>query len=71
MFWLKQYFVSSLLFNQFISVVVDGATSASFLVSSSVSPTFLLVFMNDLHTSFSDVHSFANDSILNKSSLHS
>ena len=63
--------MSSSLSNRFISVVVDGATSACFPVSSGVpqgsvlSPTLFLLFMNDLlHDSDSDVHSFANDSAL-------
>ena len=67
--------ISNFLSNRFISVVVDGATSASFLVSSSVpqgsvlSPTPFLLFINDLlHATVSDVHSFANDSNLHKSS---
>ena len=67
--------ISSFLSNCFISVVVNGATSASFWVSSSVpqgsvlSSTLFLLFINDLlHASASDVHSFANDSNLHKSS---
>ena len=67
--------ISSFLSNRFISVVVDGATSASFLVSSVVpqgsvlSPTLFLLFINDLlHANASDVHSFADDSNLHKSS---
>ena len=67
--------ISSFLSNCFISVVVDGATSASFPVSSGVpqgsvlSPTLFLLFINDLlHASASDVHSFADDSTLHKSS---
>ena len=67
--------ISSFLSNRFISVVVDGATSASFLVSSGVpqgsvlSPTLFLLFINDLlHATVSDVHSFADDSNLHKSS---
>ena len=67
--------ISSFLSNCFLSVVVDGATSASFLVSSVVpqgsvlSPTLFLLFINDLlHASASDVHFFADDSTLNKSS---
>ena len=55
--------------------LVDGATKASFPVSSGVpqgfvlSPTLFLLFINDLlHASTSDVHSFANDSTLHKSS---
>ena len=60
--------ISSFLSNRFISVVVDGATSASFPVSSGVpqgsvlSPTLFLLFINDLlHATASDVHSFADD----------
>ena len=68
--------ISSFLSNHFISVVVvDGTISASFPVSSGVpqgsalSPTLLLLFINDLlHASASDVHSFADDSTLHKSS---
>ena len=67
--------VSSFLANRFISVVVDGVTSASFPVSSGVptgsvlSPTLFLPFINDLlHATASDVHSFADDSNLHKSS---
>ena len=67
--------ISSFLSNRFISVVVDGVTSASFPVSSGVpqgsvlSPTLFLLFINDLlHATASDVHSFANDSTLHKSS---
>ena len=67
--------VSSFLSNCFISVVVDGATSASFPVSSGVpqgsvlSPTLFLLFINDLlHATASDVHSVADDSNLHKSS---
>ena len=69
--------ISSFLSNRFISVFADGATSASFPVSSGVpqgsvtsvlSPTLFLLFINDLHASASDVHSFADDSNLHKSS---
>ena len=68
--------ISSFLSNRFISVVVDGATSASFPVSSGVpqgsvlSPTLFLLFINDLlHATTSDVNSFADDSTLHKSSF--
>ena len=68
--------ISSFLSNCFISVVVDGATSASFLVSSGVpqcsvlSHTLFLLFIYDLlHATASDVHSFADDSNLHKSSF--
>ena len=67
---------SSFLSNRFIPVVVDGATSASFLVSigvpqgSVLSPTLFLLFINYLlHAFASDVHSFADDSTLHKSSF--
>ena len=75
MFWLKQNSIFSFLSNRSISVVVDGATSASFLVSSGVpqgsvlSPTLFLLFINYLlHASTSDVDSFPDDSTLHKSS---
>ena len=68
--------ISSFLSNCFISVVVDSPTSASFPVSSGVPqgsvllPTLFLLFINDLlHASASDVHSFADDSTLHKSSF--
>ena len=67
-------FISSFLSNPFISVVVDGAASASFLVSSGVpqgsvlSPTLFLLFIKDLLAIASDVHSFIDDSNLHKSS---
>ena len=67
--------ISNFLSYHFISVVVDGATFASFPVSSGVpqgsvlSPTLFLLFINDLLlASASDVHSFADDSNLHKSS---
>ena len=67
--------ISGFLSNRFISVVVDGTSSASFPVSSGVpqgsvlSHTLFLLFINDLlHTSASDVHSFADDSTPHKSS---
>ena len=67
--------ISNFLSNRFISVVVDGATSASFPVSSGVpqgsvlSPTLFLLFINDLlHATASDIYSFADDSNLHKSS---
>ena len=60
---------------RFISVVVDSATSASFPVSSGapqgsiLSPTLFPLFINyHLHASASDIHSFADDSTLHKSS---
>ena len=67
---------SSFLSNCFISIVVDGATSASFPISSGVPhgsvlpPTLFLLFISDLlHATASDVHSFADDSNLRKSSF--
>ena len=67
--------ISSFLSNHFTSVFVDGATSASFPVSSGVpqgsvlSLTLLLLFINDLlHATASDIHSFADDSSLHKPS---
>ena len=67
--------IPSFLSNRFILVVVDGATSASFPVSSGapqgpvLSLTLFLLFINDLlHASGSDVHFFADDSTLYKSS---
>ena len=67
--------ISNFLSNRFITVVVDSATSASFPVSSGVpqgsvlSPTLFLLFINDLlHATASDVHPFADDSNLHKSS---
>ena len=71
--------IFSFLSNQLISVVVDGTASASFPVSSGVPrgsvllPTsFFLFFVNELlHASLSNVHSFADDLTLYKSSsLH-
>ena len=68
-------YIHTYMSNRFISVVVDGATSASFPVSSGVpqgsvlSPTLLLLFINDLlHATASDIYSFADDSNLHKSS---
>ena len=71
--------ISSFLSNHFISIVVDGTNSASFLISSGVpqgsllSPTLFLLFINDLlDASASEVHSYADDSTLHKpSSLQS
>ena len=67
--------ISSYLSNRFISVVVDGATSASFPISSGVpqgsvlSPTLVLLFINNLlSSSISPTHSFADDSTLHTSS---
>ena len=67
--------ISSFLSNRFISVVVDGATSSPFPVSSGVpqgsvlSPTLFLLFINDLlHSTSSSMHSFADDSTLHISS---
>ena len=61
--------------NHFISVVVDGVTAPSFLVSSGIpqgsvlSPTLFLLFISDLlHAFASEVHSFADVSTLHKSS---
>ena len=61
--------ISSFLSKLFISSVVDGATSTSFSVSSGVPPCSVLsptLFL--LHVTDSDVHSFADDSTLHKSS---
>ena len=65
--------ISSFLSNCFISVVVDGISSASFPVSSGVPqgsgllPTLFPLLINDLlHASASDVHSFFDDSTLHK-----
>ena len=69
--------ISSFLSNRFISVVINGATSASFPVSSGVpqgsvlSPTLFLLFINDLHASFSDVHSFSDDTTIHESPFQS
>ena len=71
--------IRSFLSNRFISVVVDGATSASFPVASGVpqgsilSPILFLLFINDLlHTPSSLIQAFADDSTLHvSSSFHS
>jgi len=67
--------IASFLSNRSISVVVDGATSSSFPVSSGVpqgsvlSPTLFLLFINGLlSSSSSPIHSYADDSTLHKSS---
>ena len=67
--------ISIFLSNRFISIVIGGAPSASFPVSSGVSQgsvlslTLFLLFINDfLHATASDVHSFGDDSNLHKSS---
>ena len=67
--------ISSFLSDRFISVVVDGATSSTFRVSSGVpqgsvlSPTLFLFFINDLLGSPSAlIHAFADDSTLHSSS---
>merc|ERR1712002_1358977 len=66
--------IKSFLFNRFISVVVDGATSDPFPISSGVpqgsvlSPTLFLLFINDLlECTPNPVHSYADDSTLRKS----
>ena len=63
--------ILSFLSDLFISVVVDGATSAPFPISSGVpqgsvlSPTLFLLFINDLlHSTSSPMHAFANNSTL-------
>ena len=70
--------IRSFLSDRFISVVVDGATSAPFPISSGVpqgsvlSPTLFLLFINDLlHSTSSPMHSFADDSTLHISSSFS
>ena len=67
--------ISSFLSDRFISVVVDGATSSPFPISSGVpqgsviSPTLFLLFINDLLSSAScAIHSYADDSTLHCSS---
>ena len=67
--------ISSFLSNRSISVVVDGATSPSLPICSGVpqgsvlSPTLFLLFLNDLlHATLNPVHSYADDSTLDKSS---
>ena len=67
--------ISSFLSDRFISVVVDGATSSTFRVSSGVpqgsvlSPVLFLLFINDLLDSPSALlHAFADDSTLHCSS---
>ena len=67
--------ISSYLSNRSISVVVDGATSSTFQISSGVpqgsvlSPTLFLLFINDLlsHTSIPS-HSYADDTTCHISS---
>ena len=62
--------ISNFLSNCLISVIVDDATSAPFPVSNGVpqgsvlSPTLILLSINDLHASVLDVHYFVNDSTL-------
>ena len=58
-----------------ISVVVDGAASSTFQISSDVpqvsvlSPTLFLLFINDLlHLSLTPSHSYANDTTCDSSS---
>ncbi|MEL7196638.1 MAG: reverse transcriptase family protein, partial [Bacteroidota bacterium] len=70
--------IASFLSSRSIAVVADGATSASFPVSSGVpqgsvlSPTLFLLFINDLLCSpTSPIHSYADDSTLHKSSSFS
>ena len=70
--------ISSFLSNRSISVVVDGATSDPFSISSGVpqgsvlSPILFLLFINDLlQTTANPVHSYADDSTLHKSSSFS
>ena len=67
--------ISSFLSDRSISVVVDGATSNAFPISSGVpqgsvlSPTLFLLFINDLlQTPSCPTHSYADDSTLHKSS---
>ena len=66
--------ISSFLSDRFISVVVDGTTSATFGVSSGVpqgsvlSPILFLLFINDLLDCPSAlIHAFADDSTLHSS----
>merc|ERR1712121_576363 len=59
--------ISSYLSCRSISVVVDGATSSTFQISSGVpqgsvlSPTLFLLFINDLDASSIPPHSYADD----------
>ena len=70
--------ISSFLSDRSISVVVDGATSSPFPISSGVpqgsvlSPTLFLLFINDLLSSNScPIHSYADDSTLHCTSSFS
>ncbi|WP_435316543.1 reverse transcriptase domain-containing protein, partial [Klebsiella pneumoniae] len=67
--------ISSYLSNRSISVVVDGATSSSYNISSGVpqgsvlSPTLFLLFINDLLVSSElPSHSYADDTTIHNSS---
>ena len=66
--------ISSFLSDRSISVIVDGSTSTPFPINSGVpqgsvlSPTFFLLFINDLLSSTNNpIHSYVDDSTLHSS----